>query len=115
MTTNRHDVAAAQAQAEAARRQLFGTLAVVQDRLKPSHLAQDAVESAAHGVASIARKGAEAVRSRPFASAGFAGMIGLVMARGWIWDLVRGRNETTGPDKGLNEKAARPTKKGSAK
>ncbi|RYD53792.1 MAG: hypothetical protein EOP60_09605 [Sphingomonadales bacterium] len=101
--------------AEAARKRLFGTLAHVQDRLKPSHLAQDAVESAANGVASMARKGVEAVRSRPLAAAGFAGVIGLFMARGWIGDIVRGRNETPGAAGGLNEQAARPTKKGSSK
>ena len=115
MSGNPHDVSAAQAQVEAARKQLFGTLAEVQDRLKPSHLAQDAIESAAHGVGTMARKGAEAVRSRPLAAAGFAGMIGLVMARGWIGDIVRGRNETPARRDGLKEKAARPAKKGSAK
>lgn len=115
MSDNPHDVLAAQAQVAAARGRLFGTLAEVQDRLKPSHLAQDAIESAAHGVGSMARKGAEAVRSRPLAAAGFAGMIGLVMARGWIGDIVRGRNETPGADKSSKEKAARPAKKGSAK
>lgn len=115
MTPNPHDVALAQEQAELARKQLFGTLAQVQDRLKPSHLAQDAVDSAAQGVASMARKGADAVRSRPLAAAGFAGMIGLFMARGWIGDIVRGRNETPGAPVGLKEKAARPAKKGSIK
>lgn len=115
MSENPHDMVAAQADVDAARARLFGTLAQVQDRLKPSHLAQDAVESAAHGVATMARKGAEAVRSRPLATAGFASMVGLVMARGWIGDILRGRNETPQPDKGLKEKTAKPAKKGSAK
>lgn len=115
MSENPHDVTAAQEQVDAARDRLFGTLARVQDRLKPSHLAQDAIESAAHGVGSMARRGAEAVRSRPLATAGFASMIGLIMARGWIGDIVRGRHETPGVDKSSKEKAARPAKKGSAK
>lgn len=115
MSYNPHDVATALAEVAAAREQLFGTLARVQERLKPSHLAQDAIESAAHGVGSMARRGAEAVRSRPLAAAGFAGMIGLVMARGWIGDIVRGRNETPAPDKSSKEKAARPPRKGSPK
>jgi ElaB/YqjD/DUF883 family membrane-anchored ribosome-binding protein len=124
MSENPHDLIAAQAEVDAARKQLFGTLAQVQERLKPSHLAQDAIESAAHGVGSIARKGADAVRSRPLAAAGFAGMIGLVMARGWIGDIVRRRNEnpvrggeyeTRAAEKGLKEKTARPAKKGSLK
>ncbi|HEX8302324.1 DUF3618 domain-containing protein [Sphingomonas sp.] len=115
MTPDSIEIAAAQAQVEAARRQLFGTLAVVQDRLKPSHLAQDAVESAAQGVASVARKGADAVRRRPVAAAGIVGAIGLVMARGWIGDIVRRRNETREPDKGLNQRAATPATKGPRK
>lgn len=115
MSANPHDVIAAQEQVDAARNRLFGTLARVQDRLKPSHLAQDAIESAAHGVGSIARKGAEAVRSRPLATAGFAGMIGLIMARGWIGDIVRGRHETPDANRSSKEKARRPAKKGSAK
>ncbi|RYY22952.1 MAG: DUF3618 domain-containing protein [Sphingomonadales bacterium] len=115
MKPNRHDVNAAQAQVDTARARLFGTLAQVQDRLKPSNIAQEAVESAAHGVATVARRGAEAVRSRPLAAAGFAGLVGLVMARGWIGDIMRERNETPEPEKGLKEKAARPAKKGSPK
>jgi len=111
MTPNRHDVAAARSQAEAAKARLFGTLADVQQRMKPSNLAQDAVESAAHGVASVVRKGAEAARSRPFATAGVAAAIGLVMARGWIGDIIGGRHETPDAATGLKDKsAARATK-----
>jgi ElaB/YqjD/DUF883 family membrane-anchored ribosome-binding protein len=103
----------AETQVQAARTRLFATLGEVQERLKPSNLAQNAVETAAQGVASTARKGAEAVRSRPIAAAAIAGTIGLVFARGWIADLLRRRNETAPAADGLNKKtSAKPAKKG---
>lgn len=104
---------AAEAQVQAARSRLFSTLGEVQERLKPSNLAQNAVETAVLGVASTARKGAEAVRSRPFAVAAIAGTVGLVFARGWIADMLRRRNETGPAADGLNIKtSAKPAKKG---
>jgi ElaB/YqjD/DUF883 family membrane-anchored ribosome-binding protein len=107
------DIDRAEARTREARARLFATLGEVQDRLKPSHLAQDAVESAAQGVASVARKGAEAVRNRPFATAGVVATIGLVMARGWIGDIVSGRGkETATRSKSSTNKAARAAKKG---
>lgn len=106
MTPNPHDVAKAKDEVEAARTRLFDTLGQVQDRLKPSHLAQDAVESAANGVASVARKGADAARRRPFAVAAIAGTVGLIMARGWIGDIVTGKNETSKADTGLKNESA---------
>lgn len=106
MTPNPHDVAKAKDEVAAARARLFGTLGQVQERLKPSHLAQDAVESAAHGIASVARKGADAARKRPFAVAAIAGAIGLVMARGWIGDIVAGGDETSKADTSLKTKRA---------
>ncbi|WP_404339325.1 DUF3618 domain-containing protein [Sphingomonas sp. MMS12-HWE2-04] len=116
MSENPHDVEAAQAQVAAARAKLFGTLGAVQERLSPTNLAQDAVESAAQSVASAARKGAETVRSRPFAAAAIAGTVGLVFARGWIADALRRRNpHATAPKpKGLDKepKSAKPAKKG---
>ncbi|MDG2532818.1 DUF3618 domain-containing protein [Sphingomonas sp. HITSZ_GF] len=110
MSENPHDVEAAKARIAAARAQLFGTLGQVQERLSPSNLAQDAVESAAQGVATVARKGAEAVRSRPLAAAGVVATIGLVMARGWIGDIIARRHETRDPATGLKRKG----KKGSS-
>jgi ElaB/YqjD/DUF883 family membrane-anchored ribosome-binding protein len=107
---------AAEAQVQAARARLFSTLGEVQERLKPANLAQDAVDTAAQGIASTARKGAEAVRSRPFAAAAIAGTVGLVLARGWIADLLRGRDETAPAADGLNSKtSAKPAKEGSSK
>ncbi len=111
MSDNPHDLIAAQARIDAARARLFGTIGEVQSRLRPSNLAQDAVESAAQGVASVARKGAEAVRAKPLAAAGIAATVGLVMARGWIGDILRRRHETRDPATGLKRKA----KKGSSR
>lgn len=114
MTPNPHDVARAKDEVAAARARLFGTLAQVQDRLKPSHLAQDAVESATQGIASAARKGADAARKRPFAVAAVAGAIGLVMARGWIGDIVTGGgDETSKADTSLKTKRVSRASKGS--
>lgn len=107
---------AAEAHVRASRARLFATLGEVQQRLKPANLAQDAVETAAQGIASTARKGAEAVRSRPVAAAAIAGTVGLVFARGWIGDLLRRRNETAPAADGLNKKtSAKPAKKGPSK
>jgi ElaB/YqjD/DUF883 family membrane-anchored ribosome-binding protein len=95
----------AEAEVLAARARLFATLGEVQQRLKPSNIAQDAVETAAQGVASVARKGAETVRTRPYAAAAIAGTIGLVLARGWIIDMVRNRRRkdaTPGGTAGLD-------------
>jgi ElaB/YqjD/DUF883 family membrane-anchored ribosome-binding protein len=112
MTPNPHDVALAKAQIEISRQRLFGTLAQLQDRLKPANLAHDAVDSAAQGVASAARKGADVVRARPLAAAGVAGAIGLFLARGWIGNIVRGKDETSGAPVGLKtERAPRATTK----
>lgn len=110
MSENPHDVDAARARIAATRARLFGTLGQVQERLSPANLAQDAVETAAQGVATVARKGAEAVRSRPLAAAGIAATIGLVMARGWIGDILAKRHETRDPATGLKRKG----KKGSS-
>jgi len=91
-------VAAAEARIAEARERLLGTLGELQQRLRPSTLAQDAVESAAAGIASVARNGANAVRKRPFALAAVAGTIGLVMARGWIGAIVKGDATPAKPD-----------------
>jgi ElaB/YqjD/DUF883 family membrane-anchored ribosome-binding protein len=101
------DLTMAEARQHAARARLLMTLGEMQQRLSPAHLAQDAVESAAQGVASVARKGAEAVRNRPLATAGIVATIGLVMARGWIADIIGGaktKNETGKPAAGLKPK-----------
>jgi ElaB/YqjD/DUF883 family membrane-anchored ribosome-binding protein len=94
-------LAAAGAQVQAARARFFTTLAEVQERLKPSTIAQDAVETVSHGVASAARAGADAVRARPLAAGAIAATVGLVLARGWIASIFRRRrDETPAPPRG---------------
>jgi len=110
----------AEARIKETRARLLGTLGDVQQRLRPSHLAQDAVDGAVQSVTSAVRKGTDAVRSRPLAVAGAAGAIGLVLARGWIANIIKGRkgNETASAADSLKSKAPpRPrarAKKGSA-
>ena len=106
-------ILAAEAQVQAARAQLFRTLGEVQERLSPSHLAQDAVDSASQGIASVARKGRDAVRTRPAATAAVAGAVGLVLARGWIAGLFKHRpDETASEPNGLTDNATSPEKTG---
>ncbi|MGK6356997.1 DUF3618 domain-containing protein [Sphingomonas sp. DT-207] len=97
----------AEAEVQAARARLFGTLGEVRQRLRPSNFAQDAVETAAQGIASAAR-------ARPWAVAALAGTIGLVMARGWIVDAVRRRRNddaTPAPTAGLDSKRGKPARR----
>lgn len=89
------ELEAARARALAARARLNDTLGHVQERMKPSTLAHDAIGSAAEGALSIARKGAASVRQRPLATAAVAGAIGLVMSRGWIGEILGARKKKT--------------------
>jgi ElaB/YqjD/DUF883 family membrane-anchored ribosome-binding protein len=103
-------VKAAAAQAALARARLFATLDELHTRLKPATLAHDAMDSAAQGAASLARKGADAVKARPLASAAVAGTVGLVLARNWIARAFLGRHArdaTPAPAAGLDKKAGR--------
>ncbi|MDF7774524.1 DUF3618 domain-containing protein [Sphingomonas sp. AOB5] len=108
------DLEAARARAIAARQRLTGTLGEVQERLKPSTLAHDAIGSAAEGALSIARKGAASVRQRPLAVAAVAGAVGLVMSRNWISDILAGRKKpadaTPKPQAGLKPRRRKSTK-----
>jgi ElaB/YqjD/DUF883 family membrane-anchored ribosome-binding protein len=104
---------AAEAQVEAARSRLFETLGEVQDRLSPSNFAQDAMDKATEGLASVARKGGEVVRARPAAVAAVAGTVGLVLARGWIAKLFKRRkHETASAADGLTSEETRPVTSG---
>ena len=105
---------AAEAQVEAARSRLFETLGEVQDRLSPSNFAQDAMDKATEGLASVARKGGEVVRARPAAVAAVAGTVGLVLARGWIAKLFKRRrhDETAPASDGLTSNETEPANLG---
>lgn len=109
-------VAEAEARIGEARERLLGTLGELQHRLHPATLAQDAVESAAASIATVARNGADAVRRRPIALAAVAGAIGLFMARGTIGSIIKGGDATPAKPDGLKPQRAKPaTKTRSAK
>lgn len=78
------DVELAEARAKAARERLATTINQLQYRLKPSTLAQGAIDNATESAKSIALKGAAEVRARPVAAAAVVGAIGLFLSRGWI-------------------------------
>ena len=104
-------VAQAEARIGEARERLLATLGEIQQRLRPSTLAQDAMQSAAHGVATVARKSADAVRKRPIALAAVAGAIGLFMARGAIGDIIKGSDATPANPNSLKTQRAKPATK----
>jgi hypothetical protein len=103
-----HHVAEAEARIDVARTRLLSTFGEIQHRLRPSTIAQDAVESAVQGVATAARKGTDAVRKRPVALAAVAGTIGLVMARGVIGSIWRGNDATEPKSDSLKPQSAAP-------
>ncbi len=90
--------------------QLLGTLGQVQQRLTPSNLAQDAMDSAAQGVATVARKGAEAVRDRPSPPPASPPPSASSWRAAAIGDILSKRHETRDPATGLKRKG----KKGSS-
>ena len=100
-------VAAAEARIAEARGRLLATLGEIQARLRPSTLAQDAVESAAAGVARVARNGADAVRKRPLAIAALAGAVGLFMARSAIGEIIKGADATPAKPDSLKPRQAK--------
>lgn len=100
------DIGLAEQKVEAARAQLKRTIGEIQYRLSPATLAQNAMDSTVEGVTSVARKGAEAVRTRPVATAAVTGALGLFLARGWIGDILGlggKRHATPGADEGLEQ------------
>jgi len=106
---------AAEGEVRAARARLFATLGEMQARLRPANLAQDAVQAVTQRAASAARTGTAAVRRRPLAVAAVAGAIGLVMARGWIMDLLRARRHgdaTAIRERGLNSNGTKRARRG---
>lgn len=89
------DIQAAEVRAKAARERLSSTINQLQYRLKPSTLAQGAIDTATESAKSIALKGATEVRNRPVAAAAVAGAIGLFLSRGWISRTLAKRKKAT--------------------
>ncbi len=84
MTATERDVKAAAERTHLARIRLNQSIADAKYRLKPGTIAHDAVESAADGAASAARKGVDAARAKPIVTASVLGAVGMFLARGWI-------------------------------
>lgn len=100
------NVELAEARAKAARERLTKTINQLQYRLKPSTLAQGAIDNATESAKSIALKGAAEVRARPVAAAAVAGAVGLFLSRGWI------RRALTKRKKAANERETDPSRAG---
>lgn len=84
-------LAQAQADADAARRRLTDTLAVVQARLNPRSLARESIDFAGEK----AREGAELATQHPGKVAGAAVAVGLLLGRRRIARLFRRKHETS--------------------
>jgi ElaB/YqjD/DUF883 family membrane-anchored ribosome-binding protein len=100
------NVELAEARAKAARERLTKTINQLQYRLKPSTLAQGAIDNATESAKSIALKGAAEVRARPVAAAAVAGAVGLFLSRGWISRALTKRK------KAANERETDPSRAG---
>ncbi len=74
-------LAAARAQAEAARLKLAASVDVAKARLSPTALAIDAMDGVKARAGEIASGGVDAVRRRPAIAAGALAAIGLLLAR----------------------------------
>ena len=72
---------AAEARRTAAKLRLQSTLDVLQHRLSPATLRNEAVETVKETAASAARSGAEVVRNHPGKIAAGIGLVGLLLAR----------------------------------
>ncbi|UYY58915.1 DUF3618 domain-containing protein [Sphingomonas sp. S2-65] len=91
--SNSPELIAAQAQVDAARTRLFGTVGEIKQRLEPRNIAEDAMDRVTTGLTSAAQRGADAARERPYAAAGVAAGIGLFLMRGWIFKRLRRRSK----------------------
>lgn len=90
---------AAQAKREAARLRFQSTLDMIQHRLSPATLRQEAVEVVRDTAISAARTGAETVRNNPGKIAAGIGLVGLLLAREPIARAMqRGAGDATGDE-----------------
>lgn len=98
MSTTARDVARAQAEAEASRARLMGTIGELQVRLQPKVLAHDAATRLKVRGSELADDAMDAARERPGVVGAAAGAIVLFLLRRRIGRLVgrlfSGRDET---------------------
>ena len=98
MTQESPDVTAAKINAERARARLMDTAQVLQKKLNPKHLAQNAWEDAKVKGADLAEDAVDTVRRRPLAATGVAAAIAVYLAREPLMGLAgklvgRGKND----------------------
>ena len=98
MTQESPDVTAAKISAERARARLMDTAQLLQKKLNPKNLAQNAWEDAKVKGADLAEDAVDTVKSRPLAATGVAAAIALYLAREPLMDLAgrlvgRGKGE----------------------
>ena len=88
MTNESPEVTAARIEAERSRARLMETAHLLQDRLKPKTLAQNAWQGAKEKGADLAEDAVDAVRKRPLAATGVVAAIALFLAREPLKDLA---------------------------
>jgi len=97
MTDAERDVAAAKAQAEAARQRLFGTVAALKHKLDPGTIANHAAEDLRERATAAAQIGVDAVRRHPGPVAAVATAAAAWLARRHIFALFRRKPKATAP------------------
>jgi len=86
--TNTHNVPAAKAEAEAAKRQFMGTLHELQYRLKPSTIANDAWSGVRDTATSRGDQARTMVKEKPQLAGAAAAALVLFFARKPLWKLL---------------------------
>lgn len=87
-TDNTHNVPAARAEAEAAKRQLMGTLHELQHRLKPSTIAHDAWSGVKDTATQRGDQARTLVQDKPQLAGAIGALIVLLFARKPLWRLL---------------------------
>ncbi len=93
-----HELARAEAQAAAARRQLAQTLVDIQTRLSPRALARGAVEEMRDTALEIAHAAMDAVKRNPSPWLGIGAAISFVVAKRWLGHAVHEAPPDTAAD-----------------
>ena len=88
MSKDTPEMAAARINAERARGRMMATAHLLQDRLSPTTLAQNAWEGAKMKGADLAEDAVDAVKRRPAAAGGIAAALVLFLARHPLMDLA---------------------------
>lgn len=106
MSTALEDLRAAEAQSKASRERLTGTLVLLQRRLTPKALMQEAADDLKEKAAEWAHETLDAIKARPATTAGFLAGVVLLLFRDDAWKALAGffRRETEMDDDELNDR-----------